>query len=514
MRTTPPIYSYKGLIAGLGLASLIIGFVLLIAFKSIPPLAAWIILALGILLLVTATVLDFNQVKGAVTGRRGKFSAGSTVMVSVFLGIIIVVNAISYNYYGRYDVTELSQFTLTSQTRNYLAEMETPVDVLCFFTPNDEYGISTYATSLLEEYANYTEFLNIKVIDPDEHPDTAKEYSISQYQTVVFESELGRRSVPPTDIYQQAEHSFTAAILEVTGQVQKTVYFLTGHGEAAIEGEYAYAAISLMDNLYKVQSLDLMAEQAIPNDCSALIIAGPRQDFTALENRIIRDYIDTKGRVLLLLNPGFTEDTRNFIGDYYLEVEDGTIVDPAAYFSVKSSPIVPRTQSVFGLTEIYFPGAASLVPVETAPDSYYMEPLFYTSALSWVENNFTPSEEPVFNESIEKLGARAIGVLMMVAPPGATEDTPEEDYNMMIVVGDSDFASNQHFYNASNALQFLYLVEYLTMGEQLVTVERKVLPYRSMVITTDQDNLIKFLSVGLMPFLVLMAGAVIWWIRR
>jgi hypothetical protein len=52
------------------------------------------------------------------------------------------------------------------------------------------------------------------------------------------------------------------------------------------------------------------------------------------------------------------------------------------------------------------------------------------------------------------------------------------------------------------------------MGEQLVTGERKVLPYRSMVITQDQDNLIKFLSVGLMPFLVLMAGAVIWWTRR
>ncbi len=514
MRTTPPIYSYKGLIAGLGLAALVIGVVILIAFTSLPDLTAWIILALGVLLLVTAVVLDYNQVKTAVTGRRGRFSAGNTVMVSVFVGIVLVVNAISYNYSGRYDVTELSQFTLTSQTQNYLAEMEIPVDVLCFFTPTDQYGIGTYATSLLEEYKNHTDLLNVKVVDPDENPDVAKDYNISQYQTVVFESELGRRSVLPSEIYQQAEHSFTSAILEVTGSVQKTVYFLTGHGEATIDGEFAYAALLLMDNLYKVQTLDLMAVQQIPDDCSALIIAGPRQDFTALENRILRDYIDNKGRVLLLVNPGYSTDVKNLLADYYIDIEEGTIVDPGAYYSVKSSPIVPRTQNVFSLTETYFPGAASLVPNEAAPDDIYMEPLLYTSALSWVEKNFVPGEDPAYNESIEKLGSRAIGVLLMQGEVDESGQISEETANMMIIVGDSDFASNQHVYNANNAHQFLYLVEYLTMGEQLVTVERKVLPYRSMVITQDQDNLIKFLSVGLMPFLVLMAGAVIWWTRR
>jgi ABC-type uncharacterized transport system involved in gliding motility auxiliary subunit len=513
MRTTPPIYKYSGIIAGFGLASLIIGLIVLITLKDVPKLASWMILALGVLLLITAAVLDFTKVKGAVTGRRGRFSAGNTVMVSIFVGIIIVVNAISVNYYGRYDVTELAQFTLTSQTKNYLAGLEIPVTAICFFTPNDSYGIGTYASSLLEEYKNYTDKLTVKTIDPDEYPDEAKKYSISQYQTVVFESELGVRSVPPENIYTEAEHAFTGAILEVTGVVQKTVYFLTGHGEAAITGEYAYATQTLMDNLYKVNSLDLMVEQAVPDDCAVLIVAGPRTSFTALENRIIRDYLNNNGSMLVMINPEFSEDMRTLLAEWYLDVEDGTVIDPSAYWSTISNPIIPRTQNEFGLTEVYFPGAVALTPNNPPEDKVLMVPILYTSALTWVEKNYVADENPQYNESIETLGSRAIGVLVMEAlPENAASDAP---FAQMIVLGDSDFASNQHFYNGDNAYQFLNMVVYLTSDTDLgISVERKVLPYRSLIITKDQETLIRVLSVALLPILVLLGGAVVWWRRR
>jgi len=173
MRTTPPIYKYAGMIAGFGLASLLIGFILLLAVESL-RLASWIILALGILLLITAAIIDFRSVRGAVTGRRGRFSTGSTVMVFVFIGIIVLVNAISFQYNRRYDITELAQFTITSQTKEVLAEMSVPVEAKCFFTPSDPSGLSTYAQTLLEEYQNHTDLLTVTVIDPDEQPETAR----------------------------------------------------------------------------------------------------------------------------------------------------------------------------------------------------------------------------------------------------------------------------------------------------------------------------------------------------
>jgi ABC-type uncharacterized transport system involved in gliding motility auxiliary subunit len=178
------------------------------------------------------------------------------------------------------------------------------------------------------------------------------------------------------------------------------------------------------------------------------------------------------------------------------------------------TPLIPRTRNEFGLSETYYPGAVALTPQEDYPDDILIAALFYTSGLSWVEKNYDPSEEPVFNESIETLGSRALGVLITINPPDEETQDESAQYTQFIVVGDSDFASNQNFYNADNAYQFLYLVNYLTSGEQLVSIERKVLPYRSLVVTPEEESFIRVASIGLLPFLVLVAGGVIWWRRR
>lgn len=530
MRTTAPIYKYSGLIAGFGLASLLVGFILLLAVESL-QLASWIILALGVLLLITAAVIDFRTVKGAVTGRRGRFSTGNTVMVFVFIGIIVLVNAISIQYNKRYDITELAQFTLTSQTKDVLAEMTTPVEVICFFTPNDT-GLSTYAKTLLEEYQNYTDLLTITEIDPDEQPETAREYGIEMYSTIVFQSEIGLRPVTPPDMVItsggqmtgiEMENPFTAAILEVTGIVQKKVYFLTGHGEESIEptGMYHFAARALKDILYKVETLDLMATGEIPSDCTVLVIAAPQNPLNMIEYDVIRDYLDNRGWLIILINPGTNDDMKGFLDEYWMNIEEGTVIDQ--YSSTPNTPIIPRTQNIFdslyGISDTYYPGAVSITPLEEPPDEIIIAPLFYTSLASWVEADYDPTIEPEFNEETETLGNRLLGVLVAIRPP---EEELNEDGTLpegtkltqIMVIGDSDFASNQHVYNADNLFQFLYMFEYITTGEQLVKIERKVLPYRSLVVTEEEKTFIRVSSIGLLPLLVMVAGIVIWWRRR
>jgi len=535
MRTTPPIYKYAGTIAGFGLASLLIGFILLLAVESL-RLASWMILALGVLLLITAAIIDFRRVKGAVTGRRGRFSTGNTVMVFVFIGIIVLVNAISFQYNKRYDITELAQFTLTSQTKDVLTEMSIPVEAICFFTPQDVYGLGlpTYAQNLLSEYQVYTDLLTVTIIDPDEQPETTREYGISEYQSIVFETEIGRRIVTPEDMVItsggqiagiEMENPFTSAILEVTGIVQKKAYFITGHGEESIAttGNYAYAAQALKDILYKVESLDLMAAGEIPDDCTVLVIAAPQNPLSIPEYNIIRDYIENKGWLIILINPGTIEDMKEFIGEYWINIEEGTVIDQSAYYSTPNIPIIPRNQNsfgnLFGIAETYYPGAVSIVPAEEPPDNVYIAPLFYTSLASWVEADFDPTVEPEYNEETEKMGNRILVVWEAIYPP---EEELNEDGTLpegtkiaqIIVLGDSDFAANQHFYNADNRFQFLYMFEYITAGEVLVKIERKVLPYRSLVITPEEETFIRVSSIGLLPLLVLVAGTIIWWRRR
>lgn len=532
MQAEPRVYRFSGLIAVLGLLTLLVGLIVMILLPSI-RFAAWSILALGILLLATAFIIDFRQVSRAITGRRGRFGAGTTVMASVFIGITLLVNAISIGSYQRFDFTGLAQFTITSQTKEVLSNLETPVQVLLFSTPADPYGIGNYATNLLAEYQNYTDQLSLKFIDPDEHPDQARQYDVTQYHTVVFESQNLQRLVLPQEIVEQAEHAFTSAILEVTGIVQKKVYFLTGHGEGSIYSEYSNAKQGLLDNLYQVDTLDLAINPSIPDDSALLIIAGPRELIPSEELVIIVQYLVSGRQALILVNPDSPPEIKQLLSIWGVAIGDGTVIDPSSYVAPSiDSPRVPRTRNEFGLSDIYFPGATAIMPYPEYSPAYgvteegeilpqvvwisedsdiQMQVLITTSEDSWLEMNFNPLEEPEFNEGTDLEGPLALSFLIFTPPRGEAEG---EQGTALIVIGDSDFATNQHFYNGNNSDLFLSSVNWLVASKELISIERKALPFRRLVVGPEALNFIRISSIGLLPLVVLAIGGIIWWRRR
>ena len=510
----------SGFISVLGLAAIFIGLVLTILLPAI-RVAGWAIIALGVIILITAFVMDYRRVGRALTGKRGIFSTGSTVMVSIFVGIILLINAISISSYVRTDVTGLNQFTLTSQTKDVLANMDQEVHVIGFFVPGDPYQIGVdigeYARSLLNEYKNYSTKLSIEEIDPDEHPDQAREYGITQYQSLVFESGDRQRVVGPQEILQQAEHAFTSAILEVTGIVQKKVYFMTGHGESLPSGEYSAADQSLQDNLYKTEVLDLQLLGEIPDDATAIIIAGPKKGLTTAEINILSDYLDNNGWVMFLLNPNSPPEYAQLLSQWGVDVKQGTIIDLTSFVSPSpSSPLIPRIRNMLGFSETYFPEATAIIPREDAPKSLVIQPLFFSSPDSWLEENFSPGQGPKMDEGVDTPGPLAIGVLIAGVKDAAKAPTASDTQNLtrIVVIGDSDFASNTNFLNGDNGNLFLNAVELLTAGKELISIERKVLPFRRLVVTQDVANFINFSSIALLPILVLIGGAFVYWRRR
>jgi len=178
------------------------------------------------------------------------------------------------------------------------------------------------------------------------------------------------------------------------------------------------------------------------------------------------------------------------------------------------SPIVPRTRNEFGLSETYFPGSTAIIPHEKVAETIEQNPLVWTSKESWLEKHFETGQEPVFNEGTDLKGPLALGVLIMPTIPEEPEKQAEFKDTRIIVFSDSDFASNQHFYNGDNGNLFLNLVEYLTVGKVLISIERKVLPFRRLVAGPEVANLIRISSIGLLPLLVLAIGGIMWWRRR
>jgi len=519
MQADPKSSNLGGLIAVLGLIALATGLVIMLVLPDMRT-GAWGIMALGIALLAIAFALDFQRVRRAITGRRGRFGLGTSIMASIFIGITILVNAISIGNYHRFDTSSLSQFTLTPQTIDVLKNLDTPVKAVGFFVPNDPYSIGSYVSSLLNEYEIHTKQLTVQYIDPDQHPDQAKKYGITEYQTVVFESGDHRLVVSPTqfvaidsegNVSMKAEHAFTSAILEVTGVAQKKIYFLTGHGEGNIDTNFSKAKEGLFDDLYLVDTLNILTNPSIPDDCAVLIIAAPQNSLSSSEIEIIATYLNSGGQALILTNPGTYPDIEKIISPWGIDIGEGTVVDPASCVAPhQDMPVVPSSRDYFYLPNVYFPGAAAIIPQEATPANVEMYPLVYTSTSSWLDKNFTAGSEPVFDSETEEMEPLIIGVIIA----GVPTDSSATKYTRLVVIGDSDFTSDENFDDANNGDLFLNSVNWLAEETSLISIRRNVQPFRRLVINPSQENFIKYSSIGLLPLLVLAAGVVIWWRRR
>jgi hypothetical protein len=503
------------ILAILGLTAQFAGFI----FGLIMPglrYYAWAILALGSALLAAAVILEFKRVRGALTSRRGRFGLSTIVKVSLFSGIILTTNAISVGTNHRFDFTGLSQFTLTSQTKEILADLDQPVEILNFYSPSVPVTISSYAKNLITEYRNQTDQLTVSNIDPDLNPDQARRYRVDQagalYGVTVFVGRQGQRQVLGPQIAAEAEHAFTSAILEVTGTRQRKVYFLTGHGEHSIHSDYDSVRSGLRDNLFQVDQLDLRNSNGIPTDAAVLVLAAPQQPLNNDEQKVLQDYLTNDGRLLILWNPDPPQWLRQFLADWSLDIVDGTVVDAASHVAPNPhTPLIPRDRNNFKLAETYFPGAAAVFPSNAIPDGMVILPLVWTSGESWIEKDFSLAAKPEFNEQADRKGPLPIGVLVSTTP---VDNPTGPEGTRLVLLGDSDFATNRHFRNGNNGDLFLTAVNWLTAGEEIISVDRKALVTRRLLLNPEQTRFLHISSMGLLPLILLLVGVYAWWRRR
>jgi ABC-type uncharacterized transport system involved in gliding motility auxiliary subunit len=371
---------------------------------------------------------------------------------------------------------------------------------------------------------NYTDKLTYQVIDPDESPEKARKYGVFQYQSVVFESGDNERMVYPSQIMSfddqgnvqsiEAEHAFTSALLEVTGIAQKSIYFLTGHGEASLTGNYSYVLNGLRDDLYKVSELDLMSSAIIPQDCAVLVIASPRKPLLDAEVEAINKYLEEGGQALIMADPGFPEQLNQIVTRWGLKFDDGTVIDVTS--SLGSRIDIPRVTGAnnyfytIGLNIVsYFPGAVGVS--YTSEDTETPWPtLVATSSASFLDIDFTTLETSVYSEEKgDVVGPLSIGMLV----DGALTDD-QDKWTRIVALGDSDFASNEHYAQVNNADLLLNSVSWLADETKLISIRRAVLPYRRLVVNDDQTKFITYSSLMIPPILVLLIGGIIWWYRR
>ena len=99
-------------------------------------------------------------------------------------------------------------------------------------------------------------------------------------------------------------------------------------------------------------------------------------------------------------------------------------------------------------------------------------------------------------------------------PPSNPASVQESDIASLVVAGDSDFVANSFYERGSGADLFLNSVNYLAGDYSLLSLRPKALTVREFNVDRNQENFVKFSSWLLLPGLLGLMAAMVWWIRR
>ena len=467
-------------------------------------------------------------------GRR--FTTGLNVGASVFLAALALVmaNYLSSLFHCHKDFSSLSYYRLSDKTTGLLASLKNPVNVLAFFQQGND--LSDDVKNLLKEYEYEAERvgqsnLKVEVVDPDRDlartRDLKQKFDIADANVVVFESGGRKKYVGVKDLMDynlslggqgkvekkkiafKGEQAFSSAIQSVMQATQPVAYFLSGHGERDINDYNRHSGYSSLARMLKhdnidVRTLNMAESRGIPDDCSALIIAGPTMKLSGDEVVFLSKYLDRKGRIFILLDKDSVSGLDALLGTWGVKVGTGVVVG----LTITGHELVvteygkhPVTSRLKNITTMFYmprpvePYSGEAVSPESPVDRPRVTVLASNTKEGWLE---TAKDLPArFDSKTDRQGPVPIAVAVEKGPASGIE--VELKPARMVVIGDSLFVSNGGLSEGvgGNEDFFMSAMNWLLERESLMAI----MPKKPGELRLDMDR-----NHLQMTFLVLVAG--------
>src|SRR6266513_1518229 len=258
----------------------------------------------------------------------GRIRIGLNVLVQIVLILFLVamVNSFAFKHYKRWDFSRDQKYTLSDKTKRFLNTLKDRMRITVFFAPTTP--ITSDVQNLLTEYQYAGKGkVDIEHIDPERNLSRAKEL-FDKYKVVTDESLLildydGRnktvKASEMADIDQsgmalgegprvaafKGKQAITGAMIDLVEGKKKILGYVLGHKEPPLTEGSAISILKTFIENENVQfkELNLLDLDAIPEDVKTVMIIGPQYDFSDREMRLLRNFWDKQGRILLLLDP-------------------------------------------------------------------------------------------------------------------------------------------------------------------------------------------------------------------
>ncbi len=505
----------------------------------------------------TETAMNANETKSRMRKRRGRrLATGLNTLVSMGLAtaLAILVNQLVHRAPPlRVLLPTARHSALSEKTLQQLRTLDRDVEIVSFFDPNHE--LYRNVRSVLREY-QYESLrgsgagrINLQFVDPyRDLPRTRalkQIYDLSTTNTVVFAADGKTAYVSAAEIAQRpatrsadreppllffGEQAFTSALQNILHEETPVVYFLTGHGERHIAdfseqtGYGSLARILRRDNM-AVEPLDLARHDGIPEEAAALIVAGPSRALARMEVDKLRRWLQGGGRLAVMLDPWTQTGLEELLLDWGVLLGSDSVHDREGTFTGRElifqpAPDHPITRPLRNLHCIFY-GARSVEPKpghnartdEVPADKARAKSLGATSPHGWAQRDRN-QRPPVYNAGIDQPGPVSVAVAVAKGPPhGEHASLPR---TRLVVFGDSFFLSNPALAAgaAGNVDLFMNALNWLLERETLISIAPGISQQIELNLGRRRRRIAFLSTVGALPMLAFLVGALVWWKRR
>ncbi|RLB13190.1 MAG: hypothetical protein DRG82_16135, partial [Deltaproteobacteria bacterium] len=197
---------------------------------------------LGVGLLVFYIYKNSKDLIALTQRRSARYGAISVVSILAFIGIIVIATLFSQRHHYRWDLTKNKTHSLALQSRQQLERLDQDtldLYVYAFYRGENDLRSKQALVDLLETYAYHSDRFKYELVDIDRNPLLAMQLGISSTSTIILK--YGEKE---EKIYSDQEAKITNAIANLLKGEQSgergAVYFVTGHGEPALDFSETY----------------------------------------------------------------------------------------------------------------------------------------------------------------------------------------------------------------------------------------------------------------------------------
>jgi ABC-type uncharacterized transport system involved in gliding motility auxiliary subunit len=473
------------------------------------------LLIVGGAFVLVAVVLGFRAIVRAFSGRTAQQGTNTTILTLAVIAILAVINFVGFRHHKTFDLTTEKLYTLSDQTRNIVSGLKQDLTVARFDkTPNTSFD------DLMAEYKALSPHFKYQFVDPQQKPEVAQDFGATHMGDVVVAYGIRKDHLDAGARGQLGEEDVTGAIVKVTSGDVKEVCFVTGHGEKSLtDGSpdgFTQVDAGLKKENYATKTINLIAENGVPADCSVVVIAGPKQSYYPQETAMLGKFLDAGGEALIMLDPATDPKLDDLFQAWNVALGSNVVVDASGMGQLfGGGPIIPVVQD-FGASPItkgfqgsvaFFPLARTASIADKSKSIPQTVELLKTSERSFTIPKLEVGQKKIsFDSKTDKIGPLSLGV-------AANRKVSDKDARL-VVIGNSQFAANPWISQQRNGDLFFNTIDWLTQDENLISIRPKSATNRRVTLSEAQSAALHWLNLVFLPGLIIFSGVYIWWKRR